>query len=130
MTRFVFLIISTFFVSTAYAELTITTKIVDRIEYEGIAKSFCSEIGRDALVAKRQKTGAIKLTDTVTEALERNQNLPKVQKVAAKRLATVLIARVYVEPNVTAGDAEALADVECMWANRFVQDVTELNGKK
>ena len=80
MTRLVFLIMSIFFVSTAYGELTITTKIVDRMEYEGIAKSFCSEVGHDALDAKRKKTSTLKFTYTVTEALERNQNYRRSQR--------------------------------------------------
>ena len=130
MARFAFLIISTLFVATAYAQITITTKIVDRIEYEGISKDFCSEVGRDALAAKRKKVDALRFTDTVTEALERNQNLPKLQKVAAKRLATVLISRVYVDPKNTAGDVDAIAEVECMWINQLLQGVTALNKTK
>jgi hypothetical protein len=100
--------------------ITIFEKKNDRIEYEGISTVFCYEVATDALAAKRKREGVLKFTDAVAESLRKNEKLSQSQRTVATRLATVLIARIYVDPEI-AGNELALADVECTWTNTLLR---------
>lgn len=119
----------TLLASVSFAEPGITTNVVDRIEYVGLTKDFCTLVGREAEAAKGRKVAVFAFMDTMTDALDRNPGLRDPQKAVAKRVVTLITSRVYVVKKMTTPEVDALSGVECTWANLLLQGNTALNSK-
>ena len=125
--KFLLVAITVGFTVAANADFEMTTKIVDRIEYEGLSNEFCSEVAATAYAAKQKKVDLYVITDAITDGLEKNQNIADVQKAAAKRVAIVLTARIYADKKMSFSDSKHLSVLECSWINQTIQGITSLN---
>lgn len=120
--------------ATAYEiQIPIAAKVADRIEYDGIAMGFCQAVGGFAYSAKGTKEPVTKVQDSILDGIEKNKALQPRQRAVAKRIATVLTARVYAEVPYQKNDPELkkvvaqLSEVECINANSLLQGLTALD---
>lgn len=103
-----------------------TAVVTDRVQYEALSPSYCADVANAAAQGRAKKMSHYDVIDVLTTGIDQRADISEPTRKVAKRMATVLVSRIYLDKVSDSAGLEKLSKIECIWANQLLQGVAAL----